>query len=84
MYLISQESISFNAPLLFLLLLDLKRTDLIPDRLLQRRNLLSDTLIEDHNVLKQVHLHLISLSIKLMNAFADFLFNNWSSAHRDG
>ena len=61
--LIGQESIGFYAPFLFLLLLDLQAADLISDRLLQRADLLGYPLIEDHNVLKQVHFHLVSLTV---------------------
>ena len=67
LHLVREEPVRLNAPLLFLLLLNLKPADLISDLLLQVVDLPSDTLVEDHDVLEEVHFHLGLLLLKFKN-----------------
>ena len=77
--LISEEPIRFNSPLFFLLLLDLETTDFIADICLKSHDLLSHSLIENHNVLNKVHFHLSALAVKFVDALTDFLILNSDS-----
>ena len=73
LHLVREEPVRLNAPLLFLLLLNLQPANFIADLLLQVVDLPSDTLVEDHNVLKEVHFHLGLLLLKFKNRAPDRL-----------
>ena len=72
--LVSEETVGLDTPLFLLLLLDLQSCDLIFDAVLKIGDLTCNSLVEDHNVLHQVELHLIALSFKLLDALSGFRF----------
>ena len=66
--MVREETVSLDAPLLLLLLLDLQACDLVFDAVLELGDLTGHSLFEDHNVLHQVELHLVALTLQLLNA----------------
>ena len=65
LHLVGEEAIGLDTTLFFLLLLDLQTVDLVADVLLQVIDLPGHALVEDHDVLQQIELHLRLLPLKL-------------------